>query len=209
MIRKILLGVGGATVLLCGGGLGYGATQPSTWHVERSRTIDAAPADVLALLEDMEAWPKWAGGEEADAPGTTYTWGATKRGVGASYSWKSDGSSGTIALTRVDAEGVAYEMVMEASETPAKGTLRLAPDGAGTKVTWTDDGDFGMGPVGGLMAPMMEQALGPHFEGGLERLGAMAAENAKKRAEAERAPVPDVTGAAEAPATPPTAGVSP
>ncbi|MES2643694.1 MAG: SRPBCC family protein [Myxococcota bacterium] len=187
MWKRIGIGVVGVVVVGVAVVLGYGATQPSTWHVERSATIDAAPGDIQPLLEDLETWPSWAAGPDADAAGMTFTYGPIRRGVGATYSWQGPGSFGTATITSSDASGVTYDMLMESSETPAHGSLRLTPDGDRTRVTWVDEGDFGMWPLGGLMVPMMEGALGPHFEGGLARLGPLAQARATQRVAMEAA----------------------
>ncbi|MDP2308807.1 MAG: SRPBCC family protein [Pseudomonadota bacterium] len=169
----------------------------------------AAAQDVQPLLEDLEAWPKWAAGPEADAAGMTFTYGAIRRGVGATYTWKGPGSFGTVTITGSDPGGVTYDMVMEESATPAHGSLRLTPDGDRTRVTWVDEGEFGMGPIGGLMVPMMEAGLGPHFEGGLARLGPLAKEAAAKRVAAEETVALAEKAAAAAVAPAPEAATEP
>lgn len=205
--KKVVGGIVGAGALVVVAALGYGATQPKTWRVERSVVVDAAPADVLPLLEDLEQWPKWAGGPDAAASGMTYTFGATKRGVGATYTWDAPSTHGTVTLTAVDAAGVAYAMTMEDSETPAKGRIALLPEGEGTRVTWTDEGDFSaMGPVGGLVVPMMEGSLGPHFEGALGTLSGLAKDAATARKAAEEKAMAEAAAAAEAQAAIPAEG---
>jgi hypothetical protein len=146
----------------------------------------------------------------------TYTFGEKRRGPGASYTWDGPGSHGRVTLTASDETGVAYEMVMEDSETPAKGSIRLHPLGEATKVTWTDEGDMSaMGPIGGLVAPMMEGSLGPHFEGALTTLRSLSEQASRARREAEqdaaaKAPAGAADGATdEAPVPTPTAPDAP
>lgn len=196
--KKVLLGILGVGVAGVAAVLAYGASQPKTWRVERSVVVAAAPEDLLPLLADLEQWPKWAGGPDAAVGGMTYTFGPTRRGPGATYTWSGAGSHGSVTLDAVDASGVSYAMTMEDSATPAHGTLRLSAEGEGTRVTWTDEGDFsGMGPLGGLMVPMMEKSLGPHVEGALGALGGLAVVAAAERHEAEVRAAASAAGAVE------------
>ncbi|MFZ5480143.1 MAG: SRPBCC family protein [Myxococcota bacterium] len=196
MWKRAVGGVLALGALVVGGAVAYGASQPKTWHVERSVIAAAAPQDVVPLLHDLARWQGWVGSD-----GMTFTLSDPSAGVGASYTWQSPGSHGKLTLTAADETGVAYEMTMEDSETPARGSVRVAPDGNATRVTWTDEGDFSaMGPLGGLMVPMMEKSLGPHFDGALKKLAGLAEKAAAERVEAEKA---------ASAATPPTATDAP
>lgn len=109
-------------------------------RTESSITVDAPPADVLAVLEDLEAYPDWAGGitevevltEDAagrpsqarltmssgpvrDSLLVDYDWAFTTKGTG-SVSWSLD-EPGRVT-SRMD------------------GSYELVPDGAGTRVTY-------------------------------------------------------------------------
>jgi hypothetical protein len=52
--------------------------------------------------------------------------------------------------------------------------LRFTPDGTGTKVTWTMNGDMGSNPLFRWMALFMGRMVGPDFEAGLANLKALA-----------------------------------
>jgi hypothetical protein len=200
--------VGGVLLVgaLVGGALfAYGSSQPKTWHVERTVTVQARPSDVTPFLDDLEQWAKWAAGDDAASSAMTYTFGEKRKGTGATYTWNGPGTHGTVTLTGSDETGVTYEMAMEDSATPSRGSIRLVPLGDATKVTWTDDGDFSaMGPLGGLMVPMMEGGLGPHFEGALTTLRALAEEAGRSRRDTEQQDLA-AKGAAVDPAATPTA----
>ena len=49
-----------------------------------------------------------------------------------------------------------------------------APDGSGTRVTWTNEGDMGANPVNRYFGLMMDSMVGPDFEAGLKNLKALA-----------------------------------
>jgi hypothetical protein len=52
----------------------------------------------------------------------------------------------------------------------SSGQLRLEPAGAGTRVTWTNEGDMGTNPVNRYFGLFMDRLVGPDFEGGLKNL---------------------------------------
>ncbi len=52
--------------------------------------------------------------------------------------------------------------------------MRLTPDGSGTRVTWTNEGDMGANPVNRYFGLMMDRMVGPDFEAGLKNLKALA-----------------------------------
>ena len=52
----------------------------------------------------------------------------------------------------------------------SSGQLRLETAGAGTRVTWTNEGDMGANPVNRYFGLFMDRLVGPDFEGGLKNL---------------------------------------
>ena len=52
--------------------------------------------------------------------------------------------------------------------------MRLRPEGSGTRVTWTNEGDMGTNPVNRYFGLMMDSMVGPDFEAGLKNLKALA-----------------------------------
>jgi hypothetical protein len=55
-------------------------------------------------------------------------------------------------------------------ETPARGSIELAPDGDRTRVTWTDEGHVGANPFMRLAVPLLEAMLAKYFDRGLALL---------------------------------------
>ena len=62
MLKKIVLVVLILVVCL----LGYAATRPNTYTVQRSRTMKAPPEKVFALIDDFHAWGQWSPWEHLD-----------------------------------------------------------------------------------------------------------------------------------------------
>ena len=98
-------------------------------------------------------------------------------GVGAKQSWTSSkAGDGEVEFTECDENtGIAYDMtfIMKDKRAPAKASIRYAPAGDGTEVTWSMEGDLAsmMPPVmRGLMKPLMCGMIGKNFARGLVSL---------------------------------------
>ncbi len=107
-------------------------------RTESSTTIDAPPADVLAVIADLDAYPEWAGGVKSvevlstaagkprqarfvvdsgpikDTYVLEYTWPASRNGTG------------TVSWTLVEASIISK----------LDGAYELVADGDGTRVTY-------------------------------------------------------------------------
>jgi len=194
MLKKILLVLVGLLVLATGAAL----VMPSKWHVEKSVSVKARPETIYAAVADLKQWETWAAWNKSMDPSAKWDFSGAAVGQGAVMSWTGEKmGTGKLTLTKGDPQtGVSYEMTMERMQTPAKGTIGFTAEGEGTKVTWVDDGDFGMFLPGRFFVGMMERTLGEQFQEGLNRLKAgsekaqVAADEAvaaKAKAEAEAA----------------------
>jgi uncharacterized protein YndB with AHSA1/START domain len=171
MLKKILLGLVGLVAVL----LAIGFVLPSTYRVERSMEI-AAPAEKLfPYFADTHEWKKWAVWNQRD-PNMKIEYSGPQSGTGAKWSWqsKSEGN-GQMELTRADAPGlVEYKLYFPDFNSTSSGKITLVPSGAGTKVSWSNEGDMGGNPLMHYMALMMEKMVGPDFESGLKNLKTIA-----------------------------------
>jgi uncharacterized protein YndB with AHSA1/START domain len=146
-----------------------------TFTVSRSVTV-AAPADkVFALLVDPREWKRWTVWNRRD-PGMEITYSGPPSGVGAGWAWTSASEgSGRMTFTAVQpTQGITYELFFPDFGTTSTGDLRLAPEGAGTRVTWTMNGNMGSNPVFRWMTLAMDGMVGQDFEAGLANLKALA-----------------------------------
>ena len=75
----------------------------------------------------------------------------------------------TILATRADRE-VQYRVEVQEGTLVTHGTLLLTREGAGTRVTWTEAGDFGSNPLMGYTALGMDRMQGNQMENALRRL---------------------------------------
>jgi hypothetical protein len=166
-------------VLLVVGILGYAATRPDSFEVQRRTTIRASADAIFPLLDDFHQWSAWSPWEKLD-PEMTRTYSGEERGKGAIYAWEGNKKVG---------QG---RMEIVGSNTPTRMTVKLdfikpwesqnltdfALDerAEGTTLTWTMRGhhNFMMKLMGTFMS--MDKMIGKDFEAGLASLKAIAEE---------------------------------
>jgi len=148
---------------------------PSTFTVQRSASVNAPADKVYALVAAPKAWRQWSVWTQRDAAmQIDYT--GPEAGAGAGWSWKSRSEGdGRMTFTAAEpAKRLAYELFFPDFGTTSTGEFTFAPEGAGTRVTWTMNGDMGRSPLLHWMGLMMDSMVGKDFEGGLANLKAQA-----------------------------------
>ena len=148
---------------------------PSTFSVQRSVEINAAPRKVYDLVVEPRRWKDWSVWTRRD-PDMRITYSGPPFGMGAKWSWvsKSEGT-GTMEFTRVEPDrAVEYTLSFPDYNMRSTGALRLEPSGNATRVTWTNAGDVGGNPIKHYLVLMMDRMVGADFEGGLANLKALA-----------------------------------
>lgn len=168
----------GAAALLLFLFLGIGWLLPGTWSAERTAVLEAPPSAVYAWIDSPAGWRRWTpwpdSGMVAEGP---------ERGAGARMAWD-DEELGTGAFEIVEARPdslVRYRVEVQDGSMFTVGTLRLAAQGAGTRVVWREEGDFGANPLMGYWARFMERAQGSELEKSLARLGDLAMHGGEPR----------------------------
>jgi hypothetical protein len=186
-MKKVLI----VLVLLVGGFLVWVSMKPDTYKVERSTKIDAPPAVVFDQLEDLKAWSVWSPWDKRD-PQMKKTFQGPARGVGAAYAWEGNKEVGKGKMTITESQPptqVKYKLeFIEPFAAVAASSFNVAPEGgAGSKVTWTMDGNATfITKVMSVFKPM-DEAIGPDFDKGLASLKTVSETEAKNRAVAEAA----------------------
>lgn len=185
MLKKALVVVGAVVVIL----VAVVATRPPQYRVQRSIVAAAPPALVYAQIADFHRWEGWSPWARLDPAMKTDFQGA-RSGVGSIYHWSGNQKVGEGRMT-ITAEKPAEELTIQLeflrpwSQT-STATFALAPEEAGTRVTWSmyGDNDF----VGKAMALFVtfDEMVGPDFEKGLAGLKSQA------EAEALRVAAPGV-----------------
>jgi Polyketide cyclase / dehydrase and lipid transport len=153
------------------------AEKISTFTVERSTMIDAAPDQIFPLLNDFHRWVDWSPWEGMDANlQRTYT-GSTS-GVGASYAWVGSRKVGAgkmeiVAATPNDSLDIALAF-LKPFKAENHTRFVLEPNEAHTRVTWTMTGKKTlMSKIMGIFMSM-DKLVGKDFDRGLAQLKSLA-----------------------------------
>jgi len=152
-----------------------GMFLPGTFKVTRS-TVVAAPAEkIYPLIAEPKRWKDWSVWNQRD-PAMTITYSGPESGVGAVWEWKSQSEGdGRMTFTAADpGKRAEFDLFFPDFGTTSKGQLLLTPEGSGTRVTWTMNGDMGKNPLFHWMALMMDGMVGKDFDAGLANLKALA-----------------------------------
>jgi hypothetical protein len=128
---------------------------------------------VFAEVEDFHRWPAWSPWEDLD-PEVRRTYSGADKGVGAVYSWTGNrkAGEGRMEITRTDeAARVLVDLqFLKPFKSTSVTTFTFAPEGDGTRVTWTMAGPQTLSvKVMGLFTSM-DKLVGKDFEKGLQRL---------------------------------------
>jgi len=149
-----------------------------SYTITRSVDVSAEPSTLHALVDDFHEWPKWSPWEDVD-PALQRTYTGADRGVGAHYAWSGNrrAGQGSMEIVSSTPEQIGVQLVFEKpwkAENPVQ--FRFDPTDAGTRVTWTMNGDnTGMAAVFAKVFNM-DKMLGKDFDKGLARLKAVAEE---------------------------------
>jgi hypothetical protein len=144
----------------------------SSFEVTRSTTVDAAPEQVHALIDDFHEWQKWSPWEDVD-PNLERTYSGAEKGVGAKYAWKGNrkAGQGSMEITGSAPERIDIALTF-LKPFKADNDIRFAmvPTGGSTDVTWTMSGEQkGLAALFGKFVSM-DKLVGKDFEKGLAQL---------------------------------------
>lgn len=166
------------------------AMQPSEMRVERNGLVGASPEVVYGLLDDFPSWNSWQPWHHLDT-NQKLTFEGPESGVGAAYTWEGneDVGKGRMEITEaVPGERVVWDLhFLVPFEARNVTEIKLAPEGEGTRVTWTMYGinNFAAKAAGLFMD--MDATIGGAFERGLGNLDTVAKAEATRLAEVKAA----------------------
>jgi hypothetical protein len=173
MLKKIALGV----IVFVVAVLGYAATRPDSFSVERKISINAAPEKVFANLNDFHLWEAWSPWAKLD-PAMTTTYGGPASGPGATYAWvgNSDVGEGKMEITgSTPSTNVTIKLdFLKPFESHNTTVFTLTPAASGTDVTWTMSGPATYMTKIMTSFVSMDKMVGGDFERGLQQLKAVA-----------------------------------
>jgi hypothetical protein len=154
------------------------ATRPADFHIERSVALAVAPDRAFSHVNDFHAWAAWSPWDKLD-PKMERTFAGPTSGPGASYGWRSDNSKvgeGRMTIERGEPPShiaIKLDFIKPMSATNTI-NFSFAPEGAGTKVTWTMDGRNGFIGKAFSLVMNMDKLVGGDFERGLASLKRVA-----------------------------------
>jgi len=173
MFKKILIALAVVVAVL----LGFAATKPDTFRIERAASIKAAPEVIFAHLNDFRSWGSWSPWEKLD-PAVQRTYSGAAIGAGAVYEWKgnSDVGAGRMEITKSSPSSKIIIKLdfIEPFEGHNTAEFTLAPEGEATNVTWAMHGpNQFLGKVMSIFVNM-DNMIGKDFETGLTNLKTVA-----------------------------------
>jgi uncharacterized protein YndB with AHSA1/START domain len=158
--------------------LGFAATRPDSFRLQRSVVIDAPPEKVFALITDFKQWPQWSPWEKLD-PNMKRTHSGANQGVGTVYAWDSPSKAGAGRMEikeAVPSNKVTIQLDFIrpfAAQNTTEFTLQAQAYNA-TQVTWAMSGPNPY--LAKLMQVFisMDSMVGKDFEEGLANLKRVA-----------------------------------
>lgn len=148
---------------------------PGKAHVEKSTVINAPLGVVYEKCYSIKGFRSWNPWDKIDTTAVIEYFGP-EAGVGAGYTWKSnhkDVGTGKYTILSVSENDSVYVEMDFMENGKANATFKLAPEGNGTKISWSFDSDLGMNPIARFFGLMMEKFIGPDYEKGLANLKEM------------------------------------
>lgn len=202
-MKKFLIGL----VVLLGGLIGFIASRPSTYHVERSVEMNAPAPVAFDQVDSLKSWSAWSAWEKLD-PAIEKTYEGPERGKGAAYTWRSQkvGVGKMTVLESEPSKHVGLELqFIKPWENTARADFTFEPAGSGTKVTWAMEGHSNFVAKAFGLFMDMDDMIGKDFEKGLAGLKDVSEAAAKKQAEEQAAAQAAAAQAAAAQAAAPEA----
>ncbi len=157
--------------------LGYAATRPDTFRLQRTTAIKASPEKIFPLINDLRRFNAWNPFDKKD-PNMKGSYRGADSGKGAAYAFdgNNDVGKGSLEITEsAPARKVAMRLDMiEPFEAHNAIAFTLEPAGDVTNVTWAMEGRMPyVAKVFGLFCDM-DGKVGKDFEAGLASLKALA-----------------------------------
>ena len=116
-----------------------GLFLPASWVVEKAELIQAVPAELFPLINNLEEWPNWTvwSPDNKDAS-LKFEYKEKKEGLGAVQIWKSTRINGILTITHSELnKEVQYQFDILEGKLSLLGTIVLASaDSNYTQIAW-------------------------------------------------------------------------
>ncbi|MGH8247674.1 MAG: SRPBCC family protein [Gammaproteobacteria bacterium] len=144
---------------------------PSKYRVERDAVLLAPSEVIYPWLAQLRKWPEWTVWNSNYDATLAYTYSGPAEGAGAEMSLTSKSGNGSLKLTAADVKtGVKYELNFEEGKFVCGGAVAMAPAEGGTRVTFSNEGEFGKNPVRRYFGLFIDKKMGGMFEKNLQGL---------------------------------------
>jgi len=144
---------------------------PSRYRVERDEVIKAPSEAIYPWLAQLRKWPEWTVWNTNYDATLAFNYSGQAEGVGAEMSWTAKSGKGSLKLTAADVKtGVKYELNFEEGKFVCSGAVAMAAAEGGTRVTFSNEGEFGKNPVRRYFGLFMDKKMGGMFEKNLHDL---------------------------------------
>ena len=173
MLKRVAI----ALVVLIAALLGFAATRPDSFRIERMTNIKAPPEKIFGQIVDFHNWGAWSPWEKMD-PDMKRMHSGAPMGKGAAYAWDGNSKVGKGKMEITDATPSSKVAVKLDFEKPFEGhniaEFTLTPKGETTDVSWVMHGPSPfIAKVMGIFFSM-DSMIGKDFEAGLANMKSVA-----------------------------------
>lgn len=157
--------------------LAYVAMKPGDFRIQRSSSINAAPAVVFAQVNDFHAWDAWSPWAKRD-PNAKNSFEGAPSGAGAIFKWSGNKEVGQGQMTLTESKPNSLIRIKLDFFAPFacshQAEFTFSPEGQGTNVTWSMIGTNSF--IGKIFCTFMnmDKMIGGDFEKGLQSMKAVA-----------------------------------
>ena len=160
-------------LVLIVGLLGFAASRPDTFSLQRSKSIKAPAEKIFPLINDFHNWETWSPFEKLD-PAMAKSYSVAASGVGAIYEWEGKGKAGKgrmeIASVSEPSRITIKLHFIKPFECHNTAEFTLQSKGDVTDVTWEMHGPSSfMGKVMSVFMSM-DSMVGKDFNEGLDNI---------------------------------------
>ena len=167
MLRKLAIAVVAIALLV----VVVGLLLPRRWHVEQSIVINAPSTRIHPYIANLHSWQEWASWSRELDPQVRNSYEGPAEGTGAKWTWLGPKMGrGRMEIAMADPRiGVEINEAIESEAINAHSSFAYRAEGAGTRITWVDEGTLPV-VLGGYFRRSVERQLGAYFQQGLETL---------------------------------------
>lgn len=172
----MLIAIGVVAILLAGL-LGYAATRPGSFRIQRSIAIQALPDRPFDLVADFHNWAAWSPYEKLD-PAMKKAFSGSSKGKGAVYTWSGNSKAGEGRMEILEAASPSRIAIKLDFVKPFEGhnTAEFTFDSqaGSTRITWAMSGQQNFMIKLMSIFMNMDHMIGKEFEQGLQNIKSIA-----------------------------------